>query len=213
MSQNTNVINQVGNCRDGLASTLGDQDGQPFVVGKNGEQLVNEVHGRYYIANYRNHVFMATASAVTVPAVTSGVASIFCLFNPANSGKNLVLITAGVGTVLATTVVDLAGIYYLPNPTNASTTAGTIKSGILGTGAPSVATFFTAATHTSQTPILAGNIGGYGAITDAGGNFFMRDLNGQMIVPPNTSVDILMSTAAGTASGTALELTWMEVPV
>lgn len=213
MSQNMNVLNQVGQIADPLASTLGDQPQAPMNLGKNGEQIVNELHGRYYLANYRNHVFMATASAIAIPVVASGVASLFCVNNPANSGKNLVLLTAAVGTVVATTVVDIAGVYYLTAPTNASTTVGTMKSGILGTGTPSVATFYSAVTHTSQTPILAGNIGGYGAVTDAGANFFMRDFNGQIIVPPNTCVDILMSTAAATASGAACELTWMEVPV
>ena len=109
--------------------------------------------------------------------------------------------------------MTFAGIYYLVNPTNASLTAGTIKNGILGNNAPSVANFYTANTHTSQTPTLAANIAGYGAVTDAaGGNFFARDFEGSLIVPPNVCIDILMSTAASTASGAAVELTWMEVP-
>lgn len=213
MSQNMNVINQVYTVGDALAQTQQAQPAVPAFAGASGEQLVSELHGRYYSANYRNHLFMATASAVTLPVVTSGVASVFSLFNPANSGKNLIVMRAAIGTVLATTVVDIAGIYYLVNPTQASTTVGTIKSGLLGAGTPSVATFYTATTHTSQTPTLAANIGGYGAVTDGSGNFFFRDFDGSLIVPPNVGIDILMSTAASTNSGAAAELTWMEAPI
>ena len=195
MSQNMNVINQVYTVGDALAQTQAAQPAVPAFAGPSGEQLVSELHGRYYNANYRNHLFMATASAVTLPVVASGVASVFTLFNPANSGKNLIILRAGVGSVVATTVVDLAGLYYLSNPTNASVTAGTIKGGIVGAGAPSVANFYTACTHTSQTPILAANVGGFGAVTDTAANFFTRDFDGSIIVPPNTSLDFLMSTA------------------
>ena len=213
MSQNMNVINQVYTVGDALAQTQAAQPAVPAFAGPSGEQLVSELHGRYYNANYRNHLFMATASGVTLPVVASGVASVFTLFNPVNSGKNLIVLRAAIGTVLATTVVDLAGLYYLVNPTNASTTAGTIKSGMLSQSAPSVANFFTACTHTSQTPTLAANVGGMGAVTDASANFFSRDFEGSIIVPPNVSVDFLMSTAASTASGVAVELTWMEAPI
>ena len=213
MSQNMNIINTVFQVGDPLSQTQAVQPAAVAYAGQNGEQLVSELNGRYYTATKQNHMFMATASAVTLPVVTSGVASVFSLFNPANSNKNLIIMRAAVGTVLATTVVDIAGIYYLINPTQASTTVGTIKSGLLGAGAPSVATFYSATTHTSQTPTLAANIGGFGAVTDTAGNFFARDFEGSLIVPPNVGIDILMSTAASTGSGAAVELTWMESPL
>ena len=43
-----------------LASTLGDQVQQPSILGKRGEQIANELNGRYHVANYRNHLFTAT---------------------------------------------------------------------------------------------------------------------------------------------------------
>jgi hypothetical protein len=212
MNPNQNTLTFITQVSDPLAQTQEPQNGCPVPGGPSGEILVSELHGKYYNANYRNHLYMATASGVTLPVVAAGVASVFSLMNPLNSGKNLILLRAAIGTVLATTVVDIAGIYYLQNPVNASLTAGTIKSGILGSGAPSVATFYTANTHTAQTPILAANIGGYGAATDGSGNFFWRDFDGSIIVPPATCIDILMSTAASTGSGMAVELTWMEAP-
>ena len=213
INPNQNTINLLGQVTDALAVTQQPAFGVPVPCGPSGEILGSDLHGRYYNANYRNHLFMATATAIAIPVVASGVASLFHLNNPAGSGKNLIILRAAVGTVVATTVVDIAGIYYLVNPTEGTPTVGTIRSGILGTGAPSVATFYTAATHTSQTPILAANIGGYGAVTDGGANFFWRDFDGSLIVPPGVGIDILMSTAAGTASGDACELTWMEAPI
>ena len=213
MSQNMNVINQVGNISDPLASTLGDQVQQPSILGKRGEQIANELNGRYHVANYRNHLFTATVAAVTLPVVASGVTSVFSLMNPANSGKYLDLCLAEVGTVLATTVVDLCGIYFLNSPTNASTTVGTIKSCIAGTGAPSVATFYTANTHTSQTPTLQSLIGGWGAVTDTSLDMVSKDFNGTVLVPPGVCIDLLMTTAASTNSGVTAALTWMEYPI
>lgn len=213
MSQNMNVINQVGNIQDPLAQTFGDQAQQPAVYGKRGEQIANELNGRYHLANYRNHLFTVTAAAVTLPVNAAGVASVFSLMNPANSGKYLDLCLVEVGTVLATTVVDLVGIYALANPTNASTTIGIIKSCIATSGAPSVATFYTANTHTAQTPVLQSLIGGWGAVTDTSLNMVSKDFNGSVLVPPGVCIDLLMTTAASTASGITAALTWMEIPL
>jgi hypothetical protein len=213
MAQNMNIINQVGTITDPLAVTMGDAQNVPATYGKRGEQIANELNGRYHVANYRNHLFTATAAAVTLPVVASGVASVFSLMNPANSGKYLDLCLAEVGTVLATTVVDLCGIYFLNSPVNASTTVGTIKGCIAGGGAPSVAIFYTANTHTAQTPTLQSLIGGWGAVTDSSLNMVSKDFNGTVLVPPGTCIDLLMTTAASTASGITAALTWMEYPI
>ncbi len=213
MAQNMNVINQVGNIQDPLASTAGDGVQQPSVLGKRYEQIANELNGRYHVANYRNHLFTATAAAVTLPVVASGVASVFSLMNPLNSGKYLDLCLAEVGTVVATTVVDLVGIYYFYNPVQATPTVGTIKSCIAGAGAPSSAIFYTATTHTAQTPVLQSLIGGWGAVTDGSLNMVSKDFNGTVLVPPGVCIDLLMTTAASTGSGITAALTWMEIPI
>jgi hypothetical protein len=213
MSQNMNIINLVGTITDPLATTQGDGQNVPEVVGKRAEQITNELNGRYHVANYRNHLFTATASGITIPVVTSGLVNTFALVNPANSGKYLDLVDVDISTVLATTVVDTVGIYALALPVLATATLGTIKSCIATGGAPSLAQFYTAVTNTGQTPVLQSIIGGYGAVTDGALSGIHKEFDGKVLVPPGVQVCVAMSTAASTASGMAVGLTWMEYPI
>src|ERR1041384_1611691 len=82
------------------------------LAGKQGEQVVTELHGKYSILNYRGNVFTFNVTAQTIPVIAATLASKFSLWNPPGSGKNAELICFDMGVVLATTVVNTVGIYY-----------------------------------------------------------------------------------------------------
>src|SRR5438105_820133 len=95
------------------------QDGQEATpnLGRQNEQLMSELHGKWYVASYRGAVFSANVTAKTVPVIASGLVSVFGLYNPVGSGKVLELIDFDLGLVLATTVVDTVGLYWQGSPT------------------------------------------------------------------------------------------------
>ena len=184
--------------------------------GKQGEGIVSELHGKWFTQNYNSNVFHAAATGLTVPVIASNLVSVFSLFNPANSSKNLELISADIGIVLATTVVDFVGLYFqriggaVTIPT--SQTAGTPVSGLLGNTAAPQGLFLTAATHVG-TPTLAKILATFGAVTTTADGPIHYEFDGKFVVPPNTIVSIAMSTAQSTASGLALAIDWVESPL
>lgn len=212
MPQNTDIINLVGLVADPLAGRSGDQATPPFASGRSGEVIVSELRGQYAIANDRGHLFFAGAAAVTLPANAATLASKFALYNPVGSGINMELVDLDIGSVVATTVVDMVGLYY-SNGNNAATatftTAGTIQSGIIGSSNQPRGQFYSALTHVG-TPVLAGLIGGFGAVTSTYEGTFHYDFNGKVIIPEGCIVSVAMTTAAGTASGITLGARWIE---
>lgn len=199
-------------------NTVSVADGtQAFQLGgKQGEGIVSQLHGMWFTQAYRGNVFHATATGLTVPAIANNLVSVFSLFNPANSNRNLELIAADMGIILATTAVDFLGLYFqriagaVTIPT--SQTVGTPVSGRLGDTASPQGLFLTAATHVG-TPTLAKILSTFGAVTTTGDQPITYAFNGSVILPPNTIASFAMSTAAGTASGLALGLSWVESPL
>src|SRR5689334_20707141 len=60
--------------------------------GKYGEQIVGQVRGKYFEATSRGNVYNAqTAATGVAPGTALGTTAAFCLYNPANSGKRLVV--------------------------------------------------------------------------------------------------------------------------
>ena len=173
--------------------------------GKQGEGIVSELHGKWFTQNYNSNVFHAAATGLTVPVIANNLVS-----------KNLELISADIGLVLATTVVDFVGLYFqriggaVTIPT--SQTAGTPVSGLLGNTAAPQGLFLTAATHVG-TPTLAKILATFGAVTTTADGPIHYEFDGKCVVPPNTIVSIAMSTAASTASGLALAIDWVESPL
>lgn len=79
-------VGQVG------PSVLGDGVGtQPFRQGKAGEQIIQQLHGRYFEQAYRGNIFSAANQAAQ--AVSAALATTYTgllLYNPVGSGKILV---------------------------------------------------------------------------------------------------------------------------
>lgn len=186
--------------------------------GKLGDLLVSNLRGVYANANEYGAVFSASAAAVTVPVVANNLVSVFGLYNPPNSGVNLEIIDTFVGTVSATTVVDVFGWYASTVQKSASatfTTPGVVGTNVfcrkIGSTAGPAGQFYSAVTH-SGTPTLVATIGAMGAVTNADSTMPYKAFNGALILTPGTLMSVATSTAAGTATGLLVEAAWLETP-
>jgi hypothetical protein len=174
-----------------------------------------EVHGRWFEANYRGKVFAFLVTAVTVPAIASGLVSVFTLYNPPGSGVVAELIETSIGQVLATTVVDTFGWYSSSATLTAAgtfTTKGTARSGSVQSAVANAVLPSSAYTH-SGTPLREDIIGSHGATTNANSSMIDKVYNGELILPPGIAMSVAASTAAGTASGLDVQAKWAEWPI
>lgn len=211
----TDQTELVGNVVNAFSTSAPDNSDNPLGLGRQTEQLVSEIHGKYYTANYRKVLFGFNVTAVTVPVVASGLVSVFSLYNPAGSPVNLEIVDFDMGLVLATTVVDVLGLYTSSIPLTAKgtfTTAGSPVSGVVGSGLVGYGVPYSAYTH-SGTPTRHSILATFGAVTDAQMGSFNIPIDGKIIIPPGVIVSAAMSTAAGTAAGIDLGVRWLEVPL
>lgn len=214
-SESTNILNLVGNVADPTQTQQADGNTPPFTIGRQGDQLASEVHGRGWAGNYRGKLFEANAVAVTIPVVTASVASVFTLYNPPGSNVKAELIFAGVFNVVASTVVNVVGWYASPAVNTAAgtfTTKGTVNSGIVQGPTANQVLYYSSYTH-NGTPVLVDIIGGFGATTNTTAGGGAKLYNGELLLPPGIAMSILMSTAAGGATGLAAEVKWIEWPL
>lgn len=187
-------------------------------LGKQNQRLIDQLHGKYWNAAVRGGVYTANRTALTVPVVANNLVSVFTLWNPASSRVNVELITLDYGIVLATTVVDTIGLYW---QNGSNVTSGTFTTvGVKGTNwfcaKPSQpigqAQFYSAFTH-SGTPVRIRPVGQFGATTSTNDTPLTYNFDGTVILEPGDLISIAMSTAASTASGVDLGLTYAEVPL
>lgn len=186
-----------------------------LALGRNSEQLVSEIHGKFFTACARGVLFTANVAAVTIPVVAATLVSVFSLYNPVGSGKLLELVDIDISTVLATTVVNTVGLYTSSPVLTAKgtfTTAGTALAGLCGSTQQGVGIPYTAYTH-SGTPTLYRIVGGWGATTESSVNQMHYDFDGKVCIVPGAIVSVATSTAAETASGSDIGMTWIETPI
>ena len=181
-----------------------------------GEQLVSELHGRYYEANYRRSLFNG---AITGQVTTVGLATTYtglCLSNPVGSQVNLVILKANYAFIVAfaagATIGLMTGYNGTTNVTH--TTPVTPRSQFFGTGAAGIGLLDSSATlptaPTLNTILGSGLTGAITTVPHVPAASF--DLEGAIILPPGAYCAFYTSTASGAASG-AFSFTWEEVPI
>lgn len=184
--------------------------------GINGEQLVSEIHGFYYTANKNGAVFHGSVTGVTVPVIAGAAATVWGLYNPRNSGVDLELLDCDFGIVLATTVVNVYGLYFSADKnadTSTFTTKGTAQSGYIDGGpAGNRGQFYSAVTPVG-TPVRWMTVGGHSAVTSTAQGLHHTDFKGKGLIKPGTLVTLYASTAASTTSGIDFVASWAEWPV
>jgi hypothetical protein len=218
MSDSTETSNYALIQNPAQLNTPDGQEGE-MNIGKQNEQLVAEIHGPQYTAALRGCLFTANRTAVTVPVIASGLVSVFSLYNPANSGKVLELIDFDYGQLLATTVIDVLGLYWQGAPVSGQatfTTPGVFGANVFG-GSPGKGSpagiFYSALTHlTGSTParidiLMSQNT--TAALTSGPGHY---EFKGKRVLFPGDLVSVAASTAAFTASVTDLGISWAEWP-
>lgn len=190
-------------------TSAADGSSQANLMGKSAEQLVAELHGKWYTSAYRGRVFSTGVliAGVTIPVNTT-TAPTFTLYNPLGSGVNLELISLDVGwpAAAASVVGTLLGTTGVQVPS--AVTAGNIYSTLIGGGAVPAAKFYTAATIvaiTQHMPLM--NIS---TVTDTM-NPAHVDFDGAVILAPG-SLFTLTSTPVQTAVAMPA-LRWAEFPI
>jgi hypothetical protein len=209
------AVSQVGP----LTSTSSIAAGQQVVqrAGNMGEQIISELHGRYYETSYRRAMFNAANQAAATTTV--GLATTYtglCLSNPVGSPVNLVLNKVGYSFIVAFPAAAAIGLMcgYNSSTNVTHTTAGTPRSSFFGVGATGSGLVDTAATLPTApvlTHIFAAGL--TGAITTSSSNgTYVFDLEGGVILPPGAYAAIYTSTVSGT-SGFFGSMQWEEIPV
>lgn len=189
--------------------------------GQLGDQIISELHGRYYETTYRGNSFLLSVStAAAVTAYTGGAAGtpMLALFNPVGSGRNAVILKASVGNVVAASAAGTVafGLYFGSTAaiTQATTTAPwsmatQLQSGSVMTGFRNVA--LTGGSAANNVIAVASYYWATaaGAVQVTGGPV---DLEGSVIIPPGSYL-ALGGSAALTSATWIGSLQWEEVPV
>jgi hypothetical protein len=142
-----NLVGQVGST---ATAQNPDNTVANLMLGRQGDALVSEVHGKYYAQVSRGRVFSAVKSAGSLLLAPAGTTGGLTLYNPVGSGVNLELIEVSVVPTTATGVVAGISLEYGAPPTSGGTAvtaanmliAGTnsfVAQGLVKTGATIVA--------------------------------------------------------------------------
>jgi hypothetical protein len=185
-------------------------------LGRTGEQIFSELHGRYYEQAVRGKLFMAQA-IVTAPVIYTTAAGTGgpLLWNPPTSGVNAVILAVSMGITVVTTVAAALGLTGNTGQTSApgSTTAIDGRGNMFLGAANSACTPYRIGTPTTAGAFLLPFASLHtGALTVDTGAFAYVDIGGAMIVPPGSWASIAASATASTTVGT-FGLLWEEVPV
>lgn len=192
---------------------VGQQNvGDTFVTkargGKQGDQVVSELHGRYYEQTYRENMFsVCNQAAVTTSTTLNTTFTGLAVANPAGSGFNLVInkFTCAQFAVGAAAVVGIS--------VGAGAAAGslTIRNRKFG-GRSSVATASAGATIAA--PILMVTVGSVGSLATTGYGLQQGvsiDLEGSLVIQPGFFV--ASDTSIATTTALIFSFAWEEVPI
>ena len=181
-------------------------------INNTGALCVADTHGRYQEAVLGGNVFTAsTQAAVTFGVGLSATLATFGLYNPAGSGKNLVVLSTQLAFSAAPAGATV--LYYVANinPVAAAPTGTTllvVRNSLLGVGTSAIGQALTAATLPAAPVALRvlTSILGAASITAP---FIDDELSGQIIVGPGCVLSI-QATAAASAF---ISMTWEELSI
>jgi hypothetical protein len=187
--------------------------------GQLGDLVVSELHGRFYEQTYRGATYSTFINALTLASthatpIAAGTGTpIISIFNPANSGKNIVLIRLQQATTSGTPGGPLVW-NIIPNPQNITATATAAYSNASLAQSGSVTRIFNNTALTASTVGVAyRNAGGPAAVAATGAIMTYTELyDGTVIIPPGSMLG-LACTAAGTSHVINVYAEWEEVPV
>lgn len=215
--------NSYGQILDVTQVTGSDSQDYPVPLGRQTEQLVSELHGKFYTWAYRGRLFWGSSASAgaAIPAAGATAITGHILWNKSGNLVNCVPVAAMFGWVATTEAPGNLQYSFLTGAGSAIATAApisafgtvTAQNAKLG-GAASTASFGTTATLTSAGTLL-GTLG-MNHLTTTGtatfGSFSAIYLfDGTLIVPPG--VALYPTASAATASTYTQTLIWYESPV
>ena len=181
--------------------------------------VIQDLHGRFYETTYRGNTFIAsTGVAGVAPGTALSTTPPFTLYNPLNSGVNLVLISASLGYISGTLGAGTIVYGVNVNTAQAAPTGGTTLTPIcslVGNGSLPRGKAFQGATL-AVAPTILRDMVVLGAFAGAAAppNPPVRDvIDGSIIIIPGASVSLQGVAGAGTTPLVTLAITWEEVPV
>lgn len=128
---------------------------QPFRQGKSAEQIIQQLHGRYFEQCYRGNIFSAAnqaAQAVSVALATTYTGLL--LYNPVGSGKVLVPLKVKYALSVAPAAVATIGLiggFAATGGVTAQTTPLVVQSSQIGNTSKGVGVALSAATIVAPT--------------------------------------------------------------
>lgn len=221
------VFGQVG---APSTTSAADASNLPVLQGKQSEMIVSELHGKYYTQNYRGNVYYAANAAAggTIAVYSATSFTGLALWNPAGSGKNLVLIratlalstAAGTGTTFGYVAqLNVGSTLGTAAPISATTpitaTRGPAVFGPLPAGqGGSVAIALSAATLTTASTLFipTGLGSGTGAITVPSTTPGVNEyFDGSIIIAPGTLFGFAAAVSSTNTSNASF--LWEETPL
>ena len=203
----TDLVKVTGNA-GGMTYNEG-QDDVPLRMGRQGEAVVTQHHGKYYNQAVRGNLFYAAnqaAQAVSVALATTYTG--LCVSNPVGSGVNLSLLRVGIALQAAPAAIAPIGLIagYSATANVTHTNALTPANLFLGGNTPLAKADDQA---TISTPVwIAQLVGGFTAAALFGTSPSLVDIDGAIVVPPGGFVCI----GALTAVTGLFSMWWEEVP-
>lgn len=211
----------------GQVGQINGQDGaQPNArMGRTGELIFTEGHGRYYEQASRGAVFTLSLTATTtgisagnIVGAAAAASTQFALWNPVGSGYNLSIQKVVVGLISGTPVGGpvFHGIFVNGNPSIANT--GTAYNNLIGGKAP-VARYMSSAAGAALTggtaPVVLRAMTidfSASAFAAAAGTNCLEIVDGDIVIPPGYGWVPLFA-GAGTSVLNAYSVTWEEIPI
>jgi hypothetical protein len=203
--------------------------------GKDGDLISSNLHGTYFEQAYRGNLYsigMKAPTALSAATILLGATAqpIVGVANPANSGKNLVIVHAALtdflnnvtsvapgGFVWASSVGNVAALTAGLTPFNRLTlgAAGSVAKAFelstasLLTGLTNNLAIFEAADFNVASGLLTTTVA---ASTPTPATIGVQYFEGSLIVPPG-GVLALLNTISSVTHSVAARLLWEEVPV
>jgi hypothetical protein len=185
---------------------------------RSGAQVIQDAHGHFYESVRIGNVYAALNTAARALTVSLTTTASLGIYNPVNSGKNLVILATafryGSGTLAAGYM--LHAIY----PGTAASVTGTVLTPVnmlTGQASGSVARAYELMTG-AATPNQIRFSKSVGAMTTDQSTTAWTDVNrelidGAIVVAPGNAYGIISVTGAGTSPTIWAEYMWEEVPV
>lgn len=187
---------------------------QSIRMGQQGDQIVSELHGRYYEQSVRQKTFTAATQAHVTTTV--GLATTYTglvISNPVGSGVNAeILFASMMQSVIQAVQVEAFAIAVGYNATTnvTHTTPVAVKSNLVGTGSAGLVVADVSATLPTA-PVYDTFLTNTATATQNGAGMVV-DLGGSIVLPPGGYACFVTPTQAS-VNGMWFAFKWAENPI